>query len=138
MKNLNYNIVKALFVLCLILGPISCGKDDGPSEPSVEELIIGKWFLKATGPGPSEALGECERKSYLEFDTAQRAIAENFKMQEGSCTSNISLMEYALISDGRKIAFTSSIGEAVTVDILNLDENSLAIESSGSFLRFEK
>jgi len=132
MKNLNYNILKTLFVLLLIAGPIGCGKDDGPSEPSVEELIIGKWGLVNVFPntgGPTEALGECERKSYLEFDTNNLVTEASFYIDESECKGTLAEHEYAFLSEGEKLVFTSTNdGTTVTLNILTLDRTTLVID----------
>ncbi len=144
MKTLNFNIFRTLFVLLLIAGPLGCGKDDGPSEPSAEELIIGKWFVTnifPNGGGPSEALDSCSKKSFFEFDTNDLVTEGSFYLDESECKGSLKEHEYAFSSDGEKLILTSiNDGTTITMNVLTLDRTTLVIEliSPPFTIRMEK
>lgn len=144
MRNLTNNIFRKLIVLLLIAGPIACGKDDGPSEPSKEELIIGKWFVTNIFPnagGPSEALDNCAKKSFFEFGTNNLVTEGGFYLDGSECKGSLKEHEYTLSPEGEKLILTSTIdGTTATMNILTLDRTTLVIDlvSPPFSIRMEK
>jgi len=143
MKRFIQRPLKASLGILLIIGAMACSKDDA-APPSAEELIIGTWHLIGVSPsggGPTEALNQCEGKSYFVFETNGMVTQANYYLDGSECKGDLLEHEYALYAEDEKIMFISSAdGSTTTANILVLDKTNFAfnLDSSGIIARFEK
>src|SRR5690625_4590126 len=92
----------AFIALMLLFTLAACKKDN--AEPTTEKMIVGKWFVTGIDKeAPSEALSECDNKTFLQFKNDGSLYGETHYMENGECTYNATGGSYSITTDHKYI-----------------------------------
>lgn len=114
-------IYALLTLLTLTFTLPACNKDDDKAEPTAEEMIVGKWFLTNVDTGvPSEALSDCERKTFFEFKSAGNFYAEAHTLDGGDCKIGSLEGSYSITTNGKYIILNMGGSTTIQFEIKKL------------------
>ncbi|MGJ8667083.1 MAG: lipocalin family protein [Patiriisocius sp.] len=127
------NLKKLTAILFLCLAVVSCNKDDGDSEPTNAELIIGLFQLQSvTQDGNPFALGPCDLLETVRFNESG-AFTQTIYSGE-NCAVITPLNGTYTITD---TSITTNVGsDATIVRIVTLNDSSLSVEFNESGILF--
>jgi len=133
------------FVLLLFLSFSSCSNDDDSApEPTTEELLANKWFLKITEdlsatPPTSTVANACQQNTYFNFLSTGELLAEEFDMDmNDTCLSNsITTFTYSLTANDSQIIVTDG-DEPTILALESINETQLILSVSSQRITFER
>lgn len=131
-------IYAAFMALVLLFMLPACKKDK--AEPAAGKMIVGKWFITNVDTGvPSEALSECDKKTFFQFRNEGTFYAENHYIDGGECTYSSGAGSYSITTDHKYIIINQN-GTSVQAEIKNLTATNLVLfdMSTEYTLYFEK
>lgn len=133
MKKSILSALKTGFIFLLLCLAVACSSDNNTPvpEPTPEELIIGKWYVeKITKSDGSvhEHANDCEKGSYLKFDTDNKIYSIFFYLVGGDCKSSTGGGDYYVVDGGKKVVVTALDGVTSTMDILMLNKSTLVLK----------